>query len=270
MQQVKPRFALLLNVMRDQLDRFGEIDNTARLLERVAEATTGTVVLNREDPRIARFASACAGRHRSALFRAGLSELRRFFPSDDDMQTTVAEEAASVAGNGRPSANDRAQQEPAGTSVSAEAPDADGREATADVTLTRVGNHEADFLIDGRAVHTAVKLEGVYNLFNAAAALATVRAVMAQDIASAQVAETVPAETMPGQASHASDAAISDESPVDSPVDHDRLLAALAEVTPAFGRGETIAVNGSDVQLLLRQEPDGLQAVARLVPARRA
>ena len=60
--------------------------------------------------------------------------------------------------------------------------------------LTRVGNHEADFLIDGRAVHTAVKLEGVYNLFNAAAALATVRAVMAQDIASAQVAETVPAK----------------------------------------------------------------------------
>ena len=171
------------------------------------------------------------------------------------MQTTVAEEAASVAGNGRPSANDRAQQEPAGTSVSTEAPDADGREATADVTLTRVGNHEADFLIDGRAVHTAVKLEGVYNLFNAAAALATVRAVMAQDIASAQVAETVPAKTMPGQASHASDAAISDESPVDSPVDHDRLLAALAEVTPAFGRGETIAVNGSDVQLLLVKNP---------------
>ena len=178
---------------------------------------------------------------------------------NDDMQTTVAEEAASVAGNGRPSANDRAQQEPAGTSVSTEDPDADGREATADVTLTRVGNHEADFLIDGRAVHTAVKLEGVYNLFNAAAALATVRAVMAQDIASAQVAETVPAKTMPGQASHASDAAISDESPVDSPVDHDRLLAALAEVTPAFGRGETIAVNGSDVQLLLVKNPMGFR-----------
>ena len=261
-QQVKPRFALLLNVMRDQLDRFGEIDNTARLLERVAEATTGTVVLNREDPRIARFASAVPEGTGVRYFGLA-SELRRFFPSDDDMQTTVAEEAASVAGNGRPSANDRAQQEPAGTSVSAEAPDADGREATADVTLTRVGNHEADFLIDGRAVHTAVKLEGVYNLFNAAAALATVRAVMAQDIASAQVAET-----MPGQASHASDAAISDESPVDSPVDHDRLLAALAEVTPAFGRGETIAVNGSDVQLLLVKNPMGFRlSLASFDPA---
>ena len=60
---------------------------------------------------------------------------------------------------------------------------------------------------------------------------------------------------MPGQASHASDAAISDE----SPVDHDRLLAALAEVTPAFGRGETIAVNGSDVQLLLVKNPMGFR-----------
>ena len=56
-KQVKPRYALLLNVMRDQLDRFGEIDTTAHLLSHVAEATTGTVVLNREDPRIAALAA---------------------------------------------------------------------------------------------------------------------------------------------------------------------------------------------------------------------
>lgn len=42
-KQVKPRYALLLNVMRDQLDRFGEIDTTAKLLSHVAAATTGTV-----------------------------------------------------------------------------------------------------------------------------------------------------------------------------------------------------------------------------------
>ena len=46
-KQVQPDYCLLLNVMRDQLDRFGEIDNTARLLSKAAEATTGTVVLNR-------------------------------------------------------------------------------------------------------------------------------------------------------------------------------------------------------------------------------
>ena len=38
--RVPPRFTLLLNVLRDQLDRFGEIDTTARLLQRIADATT--------------------------------------------------------------------------------------------------------------------------------------------------------------------------------------------------------------------------------------
>ena len=69
-KQVKPRYALLLNVMRDQLDRFGEIDTTAHLLSHVAEATTGTVVLNREDPRIAALRCQSAGRHCGALLRS--------------------------------------------------------------------------------------------------------------------------------------------------------------------------------------------------------
>ena len=50
--QVKPRYSLLLNVLRDQLDRFGEIDQTARLLSYVAEQTTDVVVLNADDPRL--------------------------------------------------------------------------------------------------------------------------------------------------------------------------------------------------------------------------
>ena len=45
-------YALLLNVQRDQLDRFGEIDHTADLLQKVATATKNTVILNREDPRV--------------------------------------------------------------------------------------------------------------------------------------------------------------------------------------------------------------------------
>ncbi len=46
---IPPRYSLLLNVMRDQLDRFGEIDATARMLEKIADATTETVVINRHD-----------------------------------------------------------------------------------------------------------------------------------------------------------------------------------------------------------------------------
>ena len=79
---VPPRRALLLNVMRDQLDRFGEIDMTARLLGKVAAATTGNVVLNRDDERIAKLA---------ALTKADVSyygvsaELRELFPTDEEL-----------------------------------------------------------------------------------------------------------------------------------------------------------------------------------------
>lgn len=51
---VKPTHALLLNVARDQLDRFAEIDHTAQLLASLAEQTTTGVVLNLDDSFIAR------------------------------------------------------------------------------------------------------------------------------------------------------------------------------------------------------------------------
>ncbi len=53
---VTPTYALLLNVARDQLDRFAEIDHTADLLGRLAEMTSTGVVLNRDDSYISRIA----------------------------------------------------------------------------------------------------------------------------------------------------------------------------------------------------------------------
>ncbi len=49
-----PTHALLLNVARDQLDRFAEIDQTAALLEKLAARTSAAVVLNRDDSFVAR------------------------------------------------------------------------------------------------------------------------------------------------------------------------------------------------------------------------
>ncbi|MDO5502590.1 MAG: MurT ligase domain-containing protein [Actinomycetia bacterium] len=51
---VTPTHALLLNVARDQLDRFAEIDHTARLLQTLAAQATDGVVLNIDDPYVAR------------------------------------------------------------------------------------------------------------------------------------------------------------------------------------------------------------------------
>ncbi|MCL2780332.1 MAG: MurT ligase domain-containing protein [Actinomycetia bacterium] len=80
--RVPPRRAVLLNVMRDQLDRFGEIDTTAALLGKVAAATTDAVVLNRDDPRIAELAAAT----RATVSYFGVAPaLRPSFPNDEEL-----------------------------------------------------------------------------------------------------------------------------------------------------------------------------------------
>ena len=70
----QPERLLLLNVLRDQLDRFGEIDTTAQLLGKVAARTTGHVVVNRDDPRLV--AVAAGPRRRGQLFRGGAGTAR--------------------------------------------------------------------------------------------------------------------------------------------------------------------------------------------------
>ena len=240
-RQVRPRYALLLNVMRDQLDRFGEIDNTARLLAHVARATSGTVVLNREDPRIARLADEVQPGVQVRYF--GLSQaLRSYFPSDDDMhntdmqtaevQTAEVQAAAVQAAGAQPTGAGSSTATATATSSATYNPD----RLNADVTLTHVGDHEATYRIADHDIATSVKLEGVYNLFNAAAAATVVRAVTA--------------DTPQGVASD------------------DDLIASLSRVTPAFGRGETISVGGTPVELLLVKNPMGFRlSLASFPPA---
>jgi len=81
-ERVSPRRTLLLNVMRDQLDRFGEIDTTAGLLGKVAAATTGHVVLNRDDERIAALAASTSA---EVTYYGVTPQLRELFPNDEEL-----------------------------------------------------------------------------------------------------------------------------------------------------------------------------------------
>ncbi|GAA1046444.1 Mur ligase family protein [Rothia amarae] len=194
-KRVKPQRALLLNVLRDQLDRFGEIDTTRRMLAHVAGATTGTVILNREDPRIRSLAeNAPEG---TAVKYFGLSEkLRKMFPSDDDM---------------------RAAESPVNTAqLAPELP-------AADVLLKDFAGTSATFQLGSEELNGTINLYGVYNIFNAAAAMALTLDVMGDD------------------------------------ADRSALMAELANITPAFGRGETLTVNGQTLQLLLVKNPSGFR-----------
>ena len=248
-KQVQPDYCLLLNVMRDQLDRFGEIDNTARLLSKAAEATTGTVVLNREDPRIARLADVTHTEDGVEVRYFGLDKsLRSFFPSDDDMRTTVdtASSANIEIGDASAIAKTGEHAEKSENAESAE-------RLPADVTLLAVGDHRASFGIDGETYETGVKLEGVYNLYNAAAALAAVRAVVADAQAMFLPFEENVTDELLRQVGISQRMIDFARSTTQSMID------AASEVTPAFGRGEVIDVNGSPVELLLVKNPMGFR-----------
>jgi UDP-N-acetylmuramyl tripeptide synthase len=279
-RQVKPTYALLLNVMRDQLDRFGEIDATARMLGHVAEATCGTVMLNREDPRIAALADVVPEGTDVRYF--GLADdLRHFFPSDDDMATTVSVESDGLPGAAGLAGDAGARTKPAPADPVASADPETAHAMPADVTLTAVGDHQATFHMGGRDYETGVRLEGVYNLYNAAAALAVVRMVAYDDVVkfAAQNGHQVAARPRPQDEERAAQEANRDEERAGTrdeaqsaanstevggiknfiEVSDQACIAAVARVTPAFGRGEIINVNDSPVELLLVKNPMGFR-----------
>lgn len=185
-QIVRPRFSLLLNVMRDQLDRFGEIDNTAALLQKIAEATSDTVVLNRDDPRIFKISEHTQAKK---VFFGTTSELLQLMPTDDTLKYGTATANQSVV---------------------------------ADVLLKKINAQQATFQIDNKEIDVDLQLTGVYNLLNAAAAVA-----LARQIAGPEITDTI--------------------------------LSALENIKPAFGRGETIYLNGTPIELILVKNPSGFR-----------
>lgn len=235
---VKPRAALLLNVMRDQLDRFGEIDYTASLLHKVARATTGTVVLNADDPRLA-----------APSFRADLRadvrgfavspQLRSVFLSDDELHDSLdgctlgqpkkdAEAKADTKaeptteapldsvkepGQGEPDTADspaKPAEKPAQPlEIVATLEEMSGRHAVIDLAGHR---HEVDFAIPG-----------AHNILNATAAMGLVKELLGERTNEAALA------------------------------------ASAAKVTAAFGRGELLSIDGQEVELGLVKNPAGFR-----------
>lgn len=79
-QICRPRYVVALNVMRDQLDRFGEIDTTARLIASAMHAARDGVVVNADDPRLV----TAADDAKSEVIYFGVdTKLASHFPHDD-------------------------------------------------------------------------------------------------------------------------------------------------------------------------------------------
>lgn len=189
-ETVEPRFALLLNVMRDQLDRFGEIDTVARLLAAIAAKTTGGIVLNRDDPRLGNpeFSTNFSVPVRTFGTHPKLHEL---FPSDDDLHGPGFHSV-------RPLLSD-------------------------DVSLKTLDGKDATIAYGKKEVDVTLKINGIYNVLNAVAAVALCRMVMGKEL------------------------------------NEERMLERLGKITPAFGRGESFTIGDQPLELILVKNPAGFR-----------
>lgn len=226
-EEIKPRYTLLLNVMRDQLDRFGEIDYTAQLLSVVARNTTEVLVLNSEDERLATIPAKerilaevrwfGLAPELKPEFHDDVTLLEDFIDEEESSETAPAGEESSVSsheGEGSPTS-------PYAEEASApRSPDEKGLRQVS--LLTGFSHQRARFEIDGGSYEATLALKGIYNAFNVTAALTLVHAI---------VPETPLAV----------------------------LVKALSSVQSAFGRGEVFDIDGQPVEMILVKNPAGFR-----------
>ncbi len=93
-QQVRPNGVLVLNVMRDQMDRFGEIDTTLKLLQKLASSATDFVVLNANDERVDTITTADGVKK---VWFAHSEELQAEFLTDDQLYHAESAQYALAA-----------------------------------------------------------------------------------------------------------------------------------------------------------------------------
>jgi UDP-N-acetylmuramyl tripeptide synthase len=179
---IKPQYSLLLNVMHDQLDRFGSIDHVAGLLSKLAAATSKTVVINREDSRLVNIKSP------ATISYYGLSPaLRPELLEKDDSPSHNPAKSPKAA-----------------------------------ITLEQINGQNITLNINGKKHSADLSVKGIYNAYNAAAALTLIKQILPK-------------------------------------ADDDQLIKSLSNIKPALGRGESIVVNNTEVEVLLVKNPAGFQ-----------
>jgi UDP-N-acetylmuramyl tripeptide synthase len=165
---LQPRQIVVLNLFRDQLDRYGELDTTAALIGEGIAATQAQIVLNADDPLVASLSSFAARPELVSYF--GISGL----PSD------LATSDRSAADSDRcPICSRRLDFSRVFYAHLGHyrCPEGHFNRPQPIVAMTRLETTEAEgsrFEVSAAGKrHTAqIKLPGVYNLYNALAGLA--------------------------------------------------------------------------------------------------
>ncbi len=184
-RHIPPTYSLLLNVLRDQLDRFGEIDATAGMLRQIAASTRNIVVINREDSRLVNATDDLVA---NKEYYGVDTKLAGLFGDDDSIHDKSNIKVSDIP-----------------------------------VTTLLTDIDKPTYELNGATVSAKLQLRGLYNVYNSAAAIALVRAVLGDKL------------------------------------NIEKLTNSLENIRPAFGRGERLRVGDSDLELVLVKNPSGFQ-----------
>jgi UDP-N-acetylmuramyl tripeptide synthase len=222
-EQLEPTLIVLGNLFRDQLDRYGEMEALADEWAKTVAARAGRTefALNADDPLIADLGRDREGARRQGVLYFGIED-----PSQALPELQHAFDAKHCRRCGHPYAYERAFVGHLGhyycPNCGAERPRPEVA-ATA-IELRGMDGSRSTVRVPGGEIELELPLPGLYNVYNALAAIAAgLRLGVAPE----------------------------------------RIASALGEMRAAFGRVETIPVGGTQVSILLIKNPAGANEVLR-------
>jgi UDP-N-acetylmuramyl tripeptide synthase len=223
-QQLRPRLIVLGNLFRDQLDRYGEMEALAEeWAKAVGAAPAGTgLALNADDPLIADLGrDPDTERPRAGTLYFGVEDHSQALP-----ELQHAFDAKHCRRCGHPYAYEVAF---VGHLGHYSCPNCGAERPRPDVAATRIElrgmeGSTATVRVPGGEIEVELPLPGLYNVYNALAAIAAALKLG---------------------------------------VEEERVAAALRDLRAAFGRVETIPVGDGEVSILLIKNPAGANEVLR-------
>ncbi len=221
--QLDPAVMVLGNLFRDQLDRYGEMETLAADWARTVAARTGRsrFVLNADDPTIADLGRDDAGEPREGVVYFGVEDVSQALP-----ELQHAFDAKHCRRCGHPYAYERAFVGHLGhyscSNCAAQRPRPDV--AATEIELLGMDGSRVTMRTPLGPLRLELPLPGLYNVYNALAAVATA---------------------------------------IELGIAPERIASALAAMRAAFGRVETIAIGDRRLSILLIKNPAGANEVLR-------
>lgn len=206
---VKPKVIIVLNLFRDQLDRYGELDKTASMIGKALKSSKAEVWLNADDPLVASLAKYVSNKKKVHYFGVQASSIKKLAHDVTADSGHCPEHGLAL----------KYTKNFFGHMGHYACPKGDSRRPQIELGITKYEEGQP-VSIGGSSIQ--IPLPGLYNAYNALAALSVVKTLQ-----------------------------------IDSKV----ATEAIESATAAFGRVEKLEIEGHDVYLLLIKNPTGFNQV---------